>query len=72
MFTTFLDVSRAELESPCQRGAFEGIIASAFGNDPGKRQLLLEIIGTIISPELIEHEAAPNAPKGKVPIQESV
>ena len=34
MFTTFLDVSRAELESPCQRGAFEGIIASAFGNDP--------------------------------------
>ena len=52
MFTTFLDVSRAELESPCQRGAFEGVIASAFGNDPGKRQLLLEIIGTIISPEL--------------------
>lgn len=52
MFTSHINISRFEIESARPNGAFERIIQSAFDNDANKRQLLLEIIGTILSPSL--------------------
>ena len=51
-FTTFINVSCDDLTHPYSTGAFEQIVANAFGKDPNKRKLLLEIIGTILSPSM--------------------
>lgn len=51
-FTTFINVSRDDIAHPYPTGAFDKIIANAFGNDSNKRRLLLEIIGTILSPSM--------------------
>lgn len=47
--TTFIDVTRHELEFPYYRGTFEQVMKNAFGGDPNKEQLFLEIAGSIIS-----------------------
>lgn len=52
LFTTVINVSRYEIEESRSTGAFDRIVQNAFGNDRNKRQLLLEIIGTILSPSL--------------------
>ena len=52
MFTSHIDISRFEIENTQPNGTFERIVQSAFDNDANKRQLLLEIIGTILSPSL--------------------
>lgn len=52
MFTSYINISRFEIENARSNGAFERIIQSAFDNDTNKRQLLLEIIGTVLSPSL--------------------
>lgn len=52
MFTSCINISRFEIENARSNGAFDRIIQSAFDNDINKRQLLLEVIGTILSPSL--------------------
>lgn len=51
-FTTFINVSRDDITHPYPTGAFDRIVANAFGNDFNKRRLLLEIIGTVLSPSM--------------------
>lgn len=51
-FTTYVNVSRFELENAHPNGAFERIVSNAFDGDNAKRKLLLEVIGTILSPSL--------------------
>lgn len=50
--TTFINVSRYDLEHPRCIGALDKIIQNALDGDPSKEQLLLEILGVIISNDL--------------------